>query len=184
IPLDRREFVDVAGIEDQRLFADGVHARPQRKPAMGVVQIVRRADRHIVDLRAASAQLIDVTIEQFELGEEFGVGKVAVHDAHGVVRIIRHRQFATGLGHRAHVPRSDVAGSADQCVSRHEPLFRTFRLLQASYRTRGESNVTPKPNISIAPAESRRTYAAAIRSAPTRTRTLRPSKFNRTATRW
>ena len=44
LALDLGQFVDIAGIEDQRLFADGIHARAKREPAMRVVQIVRRAD--------------------------------------------------------------------------------------------------------------------------------------------
>jgi len=42
---------------------------------MGVVKVVRRADRDIVDRLAGTAQLVDVAVEALELDEEMRVGK-------------------------------------------------------------------------------------------------------------
>ena len=55
VALDLGQPVDIPGIEHQRLFADRIRARAQREAAMRVVQIVRRADRHVVDLARRGA---------------------------------------------------------------------------------------------------------------------------------
>ena len=68
--LDLRQTIDVPGIEHQRLFADRVRAGAQGEPNMGVVQIVGRADRDVVDSLVAPAQLVDVPVEPLEFGEE------------------------------------------------------------------------------------------------------------------
>ena len=78
--------IDVPGIEHQRLFADRVGIRAQREAAVRVVQIVGRADRDIVDLLAAAAQLVDVAVEPLELDEEVGVREIAVDDADRILR--------------------------------------------------------------------------------------------------
>ena len=51
--LDLGQTVDIPRIEHQRLFANRVGVGAQREPAMRVVQIVRRADRNVVDAFAA-----------------------------------------------------------------------------------------------------------------------------------
>ena len=43
------QAVEVPGVDDERLLADRVGADAQRQPHVRVVQIVRRADRHVVD---------------------------------------------------------------------------------------------------------------------------------------
>src|SRR6185312_8982838 len=80
LALELLERVEVPRIEHERLLADGVGADAQREADVRVVQMVRRADAHVVDASAldAAAQLLDVTIETLELGEEGGVGPIAV----------------------------------------------------------------------------------------------------------
>ena len=79
------------------------------------MEMVRRTDRHIVDLLAAAAKLVDVTIEPLELGKEMRIRKMAVEDADGVVRIVGNLQIAADSLDRLHVARRDISGSSDQC---------------------------------------------------------------------
>ena len=95
--LDLEQAVDVPGIEDERLLADRVGAGAQREADMGVVQIIGRADRDIVDRsRLPPAQLVDMAVEALELGEEGAVGEIAVDDADGVAGIERGDQPVAG----------------------------------------------------------------------------------------
>ena len=46
------QTVDVPRIEYQRLLANRVGIGPQRKPDMGIVQVVGRTDTHVLDALA------------------------------------------------------------------------------------------------------------------------------------
>ena len=89
LALELFERVEVPGVQDERLFADGVGADAQREADVRVVQVVGRADADVVDaaVLGAAAQLVDVAIEALELGEEGGVGPESIEDADRVVRI-------------------------------------------------------------------------------------------------
>ena len=114
LALDLGEPVDVPRIEHQRLLADRIGIRAQREAAVRVVQVVGRADRDVVDLLAAPAQLVDVTVEALELDEEVGIREIAVDDADRVLRVEGDLEIAVDRLDGAHVPRRDVAGGADQ----------------------------------------------------------------------
>ena len=49
LPLQLGERVQVPRVEHERLLADGVGADPEREADVRVVQVVGRADRHVVD---------------------------------------------------------------------------------------------------------------------------------------
>ena len=129
VMLDLRQTVDIPGIEGERLFADGVGAGAHRITAMGVMKVVRRADRGIVNFLAAAAKLIDVAIERLEPDEELRVGKMAVQNADGVVRIIGGNKISAGFRDRTHVPGRNVTGSADKGIGcqRLSPICKNRR---------------------------------------------------------
>ena len=112
--LDLLQTVDVPGIEDQRLFTDGIGAVAQGEPDVGVVQVVGRADADVVDGRAFAAELVDVAVEALGLGEEIRGREVAVDDADAVVGVERGDQLVAGVFDGAHVARRDKAGGADE----------------------------------------------------------------------
>ena len=99
LALDFLERIEVPGVDDERLLADRVGAHPQREADMGVVQVVRRADTHVVDpVRFRPApQLFEVTVEAFDLGEEADVEREAIQDADRVVRVSRSDQPVAGI---------------------------------------------------------------------------------------
>jgi hypothetical protein len=121
--------IDVPGVQHQRLLADRIGIRTQREAHVAVVQIVRRTDRDIIDLALSlTAQLVDMPIEPFELGEEMRLREVAVDDPDGVVAVERSNQNVAGRLDRHHVTRCDVAGGADQgeafhCSSQARTMF-------------------------------------------------------------
>src|ERR1700722_1549549 len=116
VTLDLRQAVDVARIEGQRLFADGVGAGAHRITAMSVVKVVRRTDRGVIDFLAAAAKLVNVAIELLKSDEKLRIGKMAVQDADGVVWIIGGNEISAGFRDRTHVPGRNVTGGADKSI--------------------------------------------------------------------
>jgi hypothetical protein len=129
VTLDLRQAVDVARIKGQRLFADGVGAGAHRITAMGVVKVVRRTDRGVIDFFAAAAKLVNVTIELLESDEKLRIGKMAVQDADGVVWIIGGNEISAGFRDRPHVPGRNVTGGADKSIGcqRLSPVCKNWR---------------------------------------------------------
>src|SRR5262245_5614236 len=119
LPLDLSKAIDVPGVEHQRLFADCVDVRSQCETTMGVVQIVRRANRHEVNLLPAAAHLVDVAVEALKLDKEARVRKITINDPDGIIRIKRNLQFAADRLDCTHVTRSDVPRSSDQSKRLH-----------------------------------------------------------------
>jgi len=87
------------------------------------VQVVRRADRHVVDrlVGALAAELRDVAIESLDLGEEGGLGEVRVNDADRVVRVDRRHQLVARVLDGAQVARRDIAG--ESCERKIHDLY-------------------------------------------------------------
>ena len=81
---------------------------------MGVVQVVGRADAQVVHaLRLRPApQLLEVTVEALELGEEPDVEAEPVEHADGVVRVGGGNQAVAGVLDGLEVAGRDVAGHA------------------------------------------------------------------------
>ena len=98
-----------------RLLADHVAAGAQAEADMGVVQVVRRADRDIVDALVAAAQLVDMPVEALELGEEMRLREMAVDDPDGIVRVEGDLEIAAHGLDGLHMARRDIAGGTDQC---------------------------------------------------------------------
>src|SRR5215470_8918393 len=117
--FDLGKGIDVPRIEHQRLFANRVSVRAQRETAMGVVQIVGRAYRDVVDLLAAPAQQVDVAIEALELDEEVGIGEVVVDDADGVFWIECDFQLAADGTNSPHVTWRNVTRGPDERERRY-----------------------------------------------------------------
>ena len=87
---------------------------------MRVVQIVGRADGHVVEAGGGVAlELLGVFLEALKLGEEFALGRDAVDDADRVVDVIGHGEVVAQVLDGAHVAGGDVAGCADECKVFH-----------------------------------------------------------------
>ena len=79
------------------------------------MQVVGAADAHIVNMSvAATAHLVEVAVEALRLGEESGIGKIAVHDAHTVERVEGSEEGVAGFFDGFEVAWGDVAGGADE----------------------------------------------------------------------
>lgn len=118
--LDQGQFVHQLGRGDQGFFADDVAAQAQACGDVRVVQVVGRADGHVVEPRGGAAlQLVGKFLKALELGEEFALRRDAVDDADGVVDVIGHRQVVAQVFDGPHVAGCDVAGSADECEVFH-----------------------------------------------------------------
>ena len=108
------QAVDVPGVQHQGLLADRIGAGPQREAAVGIVQVVGRADADVVERPALPAQQVQVPVEALELGEEGGVGKIGIDDPHRIAGVERGPQRSAGVADRLHVPPRDIAGRPDQ----------------------------------------------------------------------
>src|SRR5262249_35618597 len=122
-------------------------------------QVVRRTNCDVIDPAAAAAHSVEVAVKLLELGKEFRVGEMTVHHTNRVVRIIGNREPAARIRHRPHVPRRDISGRANQSVGLHQTsLLETSDLLQPSYRTQGDSIVTPKRTFSRRSVDRRTSF--------------------------
>ena len=81
---------------------------------MCVMQVIRRADRHIVYPVTFSPQQINMPVKPLKLGEEISVGEMAIDHANLIAEIQRGHEPVTRILDRFHVARSDVTGSADE----------------------------------------------------------------------
>ena len=117
------EGVDVPRVEHKGLLADDVSTEAQAVARVGVMQVVGRADAHVVDGGAAVAQLGVVTVEELLFGEEGSLGEVAVHDADAVVPVVGGDEGVTRVFDGFEVARGDVAADADECEILHELYF-------------------------------------------------------------
>ena len=126
------EGIDVPRVEHQRLLADDVGAEAQAVTRVGIVQVVGRADAHVVDVGAAVAQLGVVPVEELLLGEEGSLGEVAVHDADAVAPVVGGDEVVTCVFDGFEVARGDVAADADECEILHYFLFASGRWLLAT----------------------------------------------------
>ena len=115
--------VNVPRVEHNGLLADDIGTKTQAVAHVGIVQIVGRADAHIVDIGAAVAQLGIVTVEELLLGEEGSLGEVAVHDAYAVAFVVGGDKVVAGVFDGFQVARGDVAADADDCEILHYFCF-------------------------------------------------------------
>ena len=125
VALDFLQPVDVPRVQDQRLLADRVGFRTQGKAHVGIMQVVRRTNGHVIDLApvVGAAPLVDVTVKALELGEEIGIREMAVNNPDRIVRIVCRNQYVAGLLDRLHMTGSDVTGGTDQCEILHAASF-------------------------------------------------------------
>src|SRR5205823_4408867 len=86
------------------------------EPDVSVVKIVRRADADVVDAigRAAATQLLEMTVEAFEFGEESDIEAEPVEHADRVVWINRGDKAVTRIPDGLKMPRRDVTRGAGQ----------------------------------------------------------------------
>ena len=112
--LELLERVEVPRVDDDRLLADRVGADAKREPDVRVVEVVRRADAHVVHALGfrAAPQLLEVPIEALDLGEEPDVERIAIEHADRIVRIGGGHEPVAGVLDRLQMPRRDEAGDA------------------------------------------------------------------------
>ena len=101
--------VNVPRVEHQGLLADDVGTKTQAVAGVGIMQVVGRADAHIVDLLTFVPQSGVVTVEELLLCEEGSLGKVAVHDADAVALVVSGNEGVAGVFDGFQVSWSDVA---------------------------------------------------------------------------
>ena len=116
-PVSRFELLqrlEIPRVDDERLLADRVGADAKREADVRIVQIVGRADAHIVHAvgLVAATQLLEVAIESLDFCEEADVERVSIQHAHGVVRIDGRNQPVSRVVDRLEVSRRDEAGDA------------------------------------------------------------------------
>ncbi len=73
LSLNLTERLGIPGIDDQRLFADGIGPDSHGKPHMRIVQIIGRTDRDIIHSMALATQFFQVSVKPLELREKMGV---------------------------------------------------------------------------------------------------------------
>ena len=113
--FNTRQFVNQLGGGYQRLFTNNVAPQPQASSYVCVVQVVRAADRYIVECRCRIAfELLGVFLKALELGEKFALWGNTVDDAYRVVDVIGYGQTIAGVFDGAHVARGDVAGGTNK----------------------------------------------------------------------
>jgi len=112
--LQLLQGVAVPGIEHERLLADGVGPDAEGEADVGVVQVVRGADAHVVDPvgRIAAAELLDVPVEALELGEKAHVKRELVQQAHGIVGVEGHAEAVARVADGPQVARGNVASDS------------------------------------------------------------------------
>ena len=80
---------------------------------MGIVEIVGRADREVVDGVALRLEPVVVTVKEFLFGEERSPREVAVDDADRVVLVVCCHKVVSRLLDGFKVTRGDVSGPLD-----------------------------------------------------------------------
>src|ERR1051325_10252892 len=112
--LELLQGIQVPRVDDQRFFANGIGTDPEGQAAMGVMEVVRRADGEAVHALgvAEAAELLDVPLETLELGEEADVERVAVERAGGIGRIERRDDGVARLVDGLEMARRDIAGGS------------------------------------------------------------------------
>ena len=114
--LDLGELVQVPRADHERFLADRVRLDPQREAAVRVVEVVGRADAHIVHAlgRRAPPQLLEVAVKALDFREEARLREVAVEDPHRVVRVDRRDQLVARVSDGLEVLGGDVAGRTEE----------------------------------------------------------------------
>lgn len=113
------EGVDIPRVEHEGLLADDIGTEAKAVARVGVVQIVGRADAHIIDVGTAITQLGVVTVEELLFCEEGSLGEVAVHDAYAVALVVSGDEGVTRVFDGFEVARGYVASHADYCKVFH-----------------------------------------------------------------
>jgi hypothetical protein len=111
------EGVEIPGVENDGLLADGVGADTQCQPYMRVMQMIGRTDAEIIDAMPfrSAPQLLKMPVETLEFLEKTHIGKIPVQYAHGIMRITGSQQGVTRILDGPEMPRRYVAGNAGQC---------------------------------------------------------------------
>ena len=80
--------VDVPRAQHHGLLADDIASQAQPIAGMGIMEIVGRADREVVDIGSLGLDEVVVAVEEFLLGKEGRMGEIAVDDTYGVVFVV------------------------------------------------------------------------------------------------
>ena len=110
--LDQR--FQVPGIQDNRLFTDRIRPIAQRESNMGVMQIVGRTDRDVINTLSAAPQLVKAPVEPLKLNEEISIWEIGINDANTVIGIQGDQQIVPGILDRAHMAGRDITSRPDQ----------------------------------------------------------------------
>ncbi len=89
--LNQRQLVQEFGRGHEGFFAYDVAAQAHACGNVRVVQVVGRADGHVVELGGGVAlEVVGVFLKALKLGEKLALGRDAVDDANRVVDVVSH----------------------------------------------------------------------------------------------
>ncbi len=108
------QWIEIPGIDDQRFLADRVGFLPKRHTNVRVVEVVGRADTHVMNtlVFALEAALLQKSLKTFRLGEKARIRKVAVQEANRVVWVYGGKEGITGVTDRFEMFGSDKPGDS------------------------------------------------------------------------
>ena len=113
--LHQRQVVQQLGRGHQRFFADHIRTQTQAGGNVRVVQVVGRANGHVVQRRGGVAlQAVGIIVKALKIGKKLALRRNAVNDAHRVVGVVSHGQMVAQVFDGVHVARGNVAGGADE----------------------------------------------------------------------
>ena len=108
------EAIEVPGVEGDGFFADDIGAAAEPEAAVGVVEVVGRADDEVVDAAPVAPEFVEVPVEALDLGEEGRVREVGIKDADGIVGVVRGDERPADVADGGEVSGGDVAGGAEE----------------------------------------------------------------------
>lgn len=105
--------------DDERLFAYCMCTEPECQSAMGVMEVVGRADGEIVYSFALSTEKLEVAIEALDVREECCVvWGVSIEHADRVVWITGGDELIAGFLNGSHMSWRDVSGGSGNCKAK------------------------------------------------------------------
>jgi hypothetical protein len=96
------------------VFRNHICAEPQTESDVRIVEVIGRANYHIINVLSAALQFFQVPVESLEFCKKIGLRKMAVNDAYRIIGIVSGQQLVTGVFDGAHVAGRYKAGRADK----------------------------------------------------------------------
>lgn len=121
--LDVEQSIYVPWVQNEWFLADDIGTETESVAHVCVVEIVRRADRDIVDIVACLFQFGAMAVKEFLFCKEGGFWEEAVHDANAVKAVVGSKEVVACVFDGAEVTWSDIATDTDESEIFHYILF-------------------------------------------------------------